>query len=249
MTLGEYIKKYKEEHEMSGRAFAALVGISPQYASNLEKGKNNQGKPLSPSIDIYKKIAKATGVDENAFFSMLNDRIEVTHRPPVRSDLIEQYDALDEHGKEVVKAVLKLEYARCVGEKEKPVAKIIPLFPAAAGPGEPQEGNAFDSIEATDERADFAVRISGDSMLPYFEPGEIVMCKNKIEFETGEIVVVMVNGFLLVKQFYEGYNGQWYLRSLNRERSNLDYDYIPSSTDTPAPYGVVIHKRIPLVEQ
>ena len=167
----------------------------------------------------------------------------------IKSPLVQKYEKLDDTAKRVVDSVIEIELSRTAQKPAEEIPKIIPLFAAAAGPGEPQEGNAFDQIEATDERADFAVRISGDSMLPYFEPGEIVMCKNKIEFETGEIVVVMVNGFLLVKQFYEGYNGQWYLRSLNRERSNLDYDYIPSSTDTPAPYGVVICKRIPLVEQ
>lgn len=171
--------------------------------------------------------------------------------PVVKNDsrIEKMYAELDKYGKNAVDAILDIEHSRCTEETVPEPKKIIPLFPAAAGPGEPQEGNAFDNIEATDERADFAVRISGDSMLPYFKDGDIVMCRRSVDAKTGDIAVIMVNGFLLVKQFFEGYNGQWYLRSLNRERSNLDYDYIPSSTDTPAPYGVVIHKRIPLVEQ
>lgn len=171
--------------------------------------------------------------------------------PVVKNDsrIEKKYAELDEYGKSAVDAILDIEHSRCTEETVPEPKKIIPLFAAAAGPGEPQEGNAFDNIEATDERADFAVRISGDSMLPYFKDGEIVMCRRSVDAKTGDIAVIMVNGFLLVKQFFEGYNGQWYLRSLNRARSNLDYDYIPSSTDTPVPYGVVIHKRIPLVEQ
>lgn len=65
MKLGEYIKKYRDEHdEMSYRAFAALVGLSPQYVINLEKGLNNDGKQLSATMDTYAKIAKGTGVSE-----------------------------------------------------------------------------------------------------------------------------------------------------------------------------------------
>ena len=193
--------------------------------------------------EVLIQLSQALGITIDHL--LYRDSNIVQFKPP----LVQKYEQLDDTAKRVVDSVMEIESGRTAEKSAEKNAKIIPLFPAAAGPGEPQEGNAFDSIEATDERADFAVRISGDSMLPYFEPGEIVMCKNKIEFETGEIAVVMVNGFLLVKQYFDGYNGQWYLRSLNRERSDLDYDYIPSSTDTPIPYGVVIHKRIPLVQQ
>lgn len=250
MTLGEYIKKYREEHEMSGRAFAALVGISPQYASNLEKGKNNQGKPLSPSIDIYKKIAKATGVDENAFFGMLSDRIEVTHKPPIRSDVMEQYEALDEHGKEVVKAVLNLEYARCVGAKPKPETKVIPLFTSAfaAGPSGDFAEEAWEDYEVpADTKADFAIRVSGDSMEPELHDGEIYLCKKRYP-EIGEIAVAIVNGEFYVKQFItDGKN--IFLRSVNRARKDNDIDIWRSGQYTGRCLGTVIHKRIPLVEQ
>ena len=228
-----------------------LEEIRIANGENMTEAAKRCGLPYTTYISYEKRqremdsevliqLSQALGITIDHL--LYRDGNVVRFKPP----LVQKYEQLDETAKRVVDSVIGIELERNI--EESAPKKIIPLFPAAAGPGEPQEGNAFDSIEATDERADFAVRISGDSMLPYFEPGEIVMCKNKIEFETGEIAVVMVNGFLLVKQYFAGYNGQWYLRSLNRERSNLDYDYIPSSTDTPAPYGVVIHKRIPLVE-
>lgn len=78
MTLGEFIRKYREEHDnMSYRAFANLVGLSPQYVINLEKGLNNDGKAVSPSYETYKKIAKGTGIQELDFLKMVDDSVVV----------------------------------------------------------------------------------------------------------------------------------------------------------------------------
>ena len=231
------LKELREARGWKMKDAAAEIGIPYTTYRGYENGDRG--------LDSELLIQFADFYDVSIDYLLCRDQKFVQFKPP----LVQKYEQLDDTAKRVVDSVMEIESGRTAEKSAEKNAKIIPLFPAAAGPGEPQEGNAFDSIEATDERADFAVRISGDSMLPYFEPGEIVMCKNKIEFETGEIAVVMVNGFLLVKQYFDGYNGQWYLRSLNRERSDLDYDYIPSSTDTPIPYGVVIHKRIPLVQQ
>lgn len=229
------LKELREARGWKMKDAAAAIGIPYTTYRGYENGDRG--------LDSELLIQFADFYDVSIDYLLCRDQKVVHFKPP----LVQKYEQLDETAKRVVDSVIGIELERNI--EESAPKKIIPLFPAAAGPGEPQEGNAFDSIEATDERADFAVRISGDSMLPYFEPGEIVMCKNKIEFETGDIAVVMVNGFLLVKQYFDGYNGQWYLRSLNRERSDLDYDFIPSGTDTPVPYGIVIHKRIPLVEQ
>lgn len=44
MTLGEIIKKYRTEHDMSMRDFEALSGISRGYLSMLEKNENPRSK-------------------------------------------------------------------------------------------------------------------------------------------------------------------------------------------------------------
>lgn len=78
MSLSEYIKKYRAEHDnMSYRAFAALVGMSPQYVINLENGTNNDGKPLSPTMKTYKKIAQGTGLSETELLAIVDDTITV----------------------------------------------------------------------------------------------------------------------------------------------------------------------------
>ena len=64
MKIGDYIRKYREEHDMSGRAFANLVGVSVQHESNLERGVNNEGKPLKLSLPMVALIADATGIGQ-----------------------------------------------------------------------------------------------------------------------------------------------------------------------------------------
>ena len=60
MTLGEYVKAYREEHGLSQRGFARLVGLSNTYISYLEKESNYRGLGNNPTADVYRAIAKAT---------------------------------------------------------------------------------------------------------------------------------------------------------------------------------------------
>ena len=63
MTLGEYVKAYREEHGLSQRGFAKLVGLSNTYISYLEKESNYRGLGNNPTTDVYRAIAKATGCE------------------------------------------------------------------------------------------------------------------------------------------------------------------------------------------
>ena len=51
MTLGEIIKKYRKDNNLSMDAFSERSGISKAYISLLEKNKHPKtGKPITPSI-------------------------------------------------------------------------------------------------------------------------------------------------------------------------------------------------------
>lgn len=225
------LKELREARGWSMKEAAAKVDIPYTTYRNYEKGER--------SLDSELLIMFADFYDISVDYLIGRDQKVI--KPP----LVKKYEALDDVSRQVVDSVIELEMSRSAPQIAP--QKVVPLFPAAAGPGEPVEGNAFEEYE-TDKDGDFAVRISGDSMEPEFSHGDIVMCR-RAEPKTGDIVVVMVNGFLLVKQFIPGYGGQFYLRSLNRARADLDYDYLPSGSDTIKLFGVVIHKRDPLVKQ
>lgn len=58
MTLGDCIKEYREEHDLSQRQFADMIGISNAYISILEKNVNPKtGEAPAPSYGVYKKVA------------------------------------------------------------------------------------------------------------------------------------------------------------------------------------------------
>ena len=75
MTLGEFIMQYRAQHDMSIRSFASLVGMSTQQIANIERGTNNEGKPLSSTMKTYGKIAEAIGMSEKDFLNLLNDNV------------------------------------------------------------------------------------------------------------------------------------------------------------------------------
>ncbi len=128
--------------------------------------------------------------------------------------------------------------------------KIVPLFgtSAAAGPGEPDTGMPWEDYAVPeDSRAEFAVRITGDSMEPELHDGQIALCVKRRP-EVGEMAVMMVNGAMLVKQYIKDYYGNIYLRSLNRARKDCDYNIMATGNDTVKCFGTVLAKRVPLVD-
>ena len=74
MKLGELIKSYRDEHDLSQRQFANQCGLSNGYISILEKGMNpNTGKPVTPTIPQLKKLADGMGITMSAMLEQVED--------------------------------------------------------------------------------------------------------------------------------------------------------------------------------
>lgn len=74
MTLGEYIKQYREAHGLSQRKFAELCGVSNGYISMLEKNVNPKtGKPVTPQLERIALIAEAMGITVQDLFISVDD--------------------------------------------------------------------------------------------------------------------------------------------------------------------------------
>lgn len=234
------LREIRKSKGMTMKQLGNLVGVTESAIGLWETGKRE------PNQEMLLKLGEA--LDCSVLDIMGADTVIRIHR---ESPLMQKYNALDKHGKMVVDFVIEAEYQRCTKAEEvveKPRMKIIPLFCAAAGPGEPPSQDGFEDYEVDeDSPARFAVKISGDSMEPEFHDGDIVLCRKKRP-EIGEIAVMMVDGFIYVKQYIEGING-FYLRSLNRKRKDCDLDVLYSGGQRIEGYGTVIHKKIPLVMQ
>jgi len=234
------LREIRKSKGMTMKQLGKLVGVTESAIGLWETGKRE------PNQEMLLKLGEA--LDCSVLDIMGADTIIRIHR---ESPMVQKYNALDKHGKTIVDFVLEVEYQRCTKAEEvaeKPRTKIIPLFCAAAGPGEPPSQDGFEDYEVDEASpARFAVKISGDSMEPELHDGDIVLCRRKRP-EIGEIAVMMVNGAIYVKQYItDGIN--IYLRSINRKRKDCDIDIWSSGNDTVVGYGTVIHKKIPLVMQ
>ena len=114
MTLGEAIRQYREEHELSMRDFAKLCGLSNTMISNYERGTSAKtGEPLIPSVGNVIKVAKAMGLELEDIVALCGDdlgavtlRDEPDYRGPNPriARLVEIADALpNKELKELVK--------------------------------------------------------------------------------------------------------------------------------------------------
>lgn len=74
MKLEELIKKYREDNDISQREFARRCGLSNSLISIFEMGKNPQtGKPISPDLETYRKLANGMGMSVQKLFEQLGD--------------------------------------------------------------------------------------------------------------------------------------------------------------------------------
>ncbi|BFK26992.1 MAG: helix-turn-helix transcriptional regulator [Blautia producta] len=72
MTLGEIIKQYRAEHDMSMREFEKISGISRGYLSMLEKNEHPKTKkPITPSVDIIRQVSLAINVPFDRIFDLM----------------------------------------------------------------------------------------------------------------------------------------------------------------------------------
>ena len=70
-------------------------------------------------------------------------------------------------------------------------------------------------------KADFAVEITGDSMMPKYESGDIVLVHKQPALENGQIGIFMINGEGYIKKYhYEG--GKYMLMSLNNAYAPIE---------------------------
>lgn len=248
MELGEYIAKYRKE--------AGITLDDLAFKSGVPKGTINKiiaGTTKSPTLETVCAIADALGKTINDFTNMR----PVEKKAPSYSDgaikLAKDYDTLDRWGKQALRELADTEIARMEDESRflvettlEPEPKIIPLYltPAAAGYASPVFGEDYEDYTLTPDNpqgADFAVRLQGDSMEPYFPDGEVVFC-NRNPLADGDIGVFVVDGTAVCKQYHKE-GGVVYLFSLNRKRADVDVVLLPSGGQTLVCQGRVITKR------
>lgn len=124
---------------------------------------------------------------------------------------IKKYRDLDDHGKQLVDFVLDKEYERSKEQDEGEIIQtnclVLTMYEDAvsAGTGEfLSDGRCVEvTVDETPltERADFVLRVSGDSMEPTYYDGDKVLVENAAELNIGEIGIFVLNGHGYIKEF------------------------------------------------
>lgn len=118
--------------------------------------------------------------------------------------------------------------------------RVMPIYlqAASAGTGQFLDDDAFEEIEVDEtvpQKADYGVRLAGDSMMPRFSDGQIVWVKRRESAESGDIIMCFYDGQSYCKKLWtDGVNTE--LRSLNPA-----YEPIHICADVPFRiFGVVV---------
>lgn len=167
MTLGEIIKQYRSEHNLSMDAFSEKSGISKAYISLLEKNKHPKtGKPIAPSIQSIKQAAKGMSMDFDTLFNRIDGNVDISDSNVTETQ--RKGITIKVYGR--VAAGIPLEMIEDIIDTEE-----IPVDLARTG--------EF-----------FGLQIHGDSMEPKFSEGDIVIVRKQDDAESEDIVIATVNG-------------------------------------------------------
>ena len=175
MKIGEIIKLYRKSHGLSMGDFAQKTGLSKAYISMLERNINSStGKPIVPSGATLKSCALAMNISLRELFSQLDE-----------DQLVSIKDTLD----------VSLDSPpppRIKGIRIPILGRVVAGIPLEAI--EDIEGYEEITPEMARKGEYFALRVRGKSMEPFMLDGDIVIVRKQEAADSGDIVIVLVNG-------------------------------------------------------
>ena len=219
MDYIERIKKLKSEKKITNDKLSELTGIPLGTLSKIMAGISD-----SPKLSNIVAIAEALDCSLDYIVNGTPENNYNFNLSAEEMDFIEVYRGLDPHSKEVVRLVARKESERTVGAQsldvKAPSAKVreknariltglnssgvgkrsISLYDFSVSAG---TGVYLDDAQATEitipdnektKVADFALRISGNSMEPKYHDGDIVLVEDTDSVEVGELGIFVLDG-------------------------------------------------------
>lgn len=170
--IGEYIKKCRGN--MSLRAFAEKCGISHTHLDSIEKGFDPRtGKPVSVTVETLKKIA-------NAMNMTVNDLLIKSGDVKVEDLIYDNAESIDINFNIIKIPVFGTIKAGIPIESQSDIIDYVDI---------PKEWTKGD-------KKFYGIKLSGDSMFPKYQDGDIVIFEQNEDTElyNGKDVAVMING-------------------------------------------------------
>ncbi len=235
MSFGSRLRERREALGLKQSELGKMLGITGAAIGNYENGIS------SPKADILYQVFDVLKCDANYLFQDEIKELETDDFTVPEIKMVKKYRTLDEYGKETVDSVLNIEARRCKEirvrrQAEDEAAELeydlpgpaenlieIRFYPqrASAGYGEWLDEMDSYTIQVPDtpttRRADFCVRVAGDSMEPKYFDDDLIFVKEQEEVEVGEFGIWIVDGYAYLKK-----RGEDTLISLNPDYEDIE---------------------------
>lgn len=197
----EKINDYKKIRNLTNKDISDITGISISSLDKITSGSNT-----NPKLETVKLICGAL----DCKLSDLLDDNNTDELTLQEQNHIKKYRALDEHGKKIVDFVLDEEYKHSSEEQSEVYQTnclVLTMYEDAVSAGTGEYLNDGRCVEVTvdetplTDRADFILRISGDSMEPTYHDGDKVLVESTTELNVGEIGIFVLNGQGYIKEY------------------------------------------------
>lgn len=204
MSIGSRIKLRREELGLTQTELAKLIGVSKGSIGNYES------EISCPNENILIKLFSVLDCDANyLYYDDINKSDDQLDSKEI--SMIKKYRALDERGKNMIDMVLDLEYTNSQEQIEEEVIQtnciVITMYEDAVSAGTGEFLNDGRCVEITvdetplTERADFVLRVAGDSMQPTYYDGDKVLVESTEELRYGDIGIFILNGEGYIKEY------------------------------------------------
>ena len=241
--IGTQIKTFRKSAGFTQDELAKRLNTTKQTISRYEKGDRKANQ------DMLFELCDIFGVSIDDFFPSQNE----SKQPPATSPIQSIYDQLapPRQGKVLTYAERQLEEQNEDETKINEVSEVISLYQvevvsetaAASGfnYGFGYDDTDRETIEVDEQppRHDIATKVSGDSMLPDYQDGDILYLVDKgLTTYNGDLAVIAYGDRSYFKKIYTE-NGRLRLVSLNDKYEDIILDFPPAEDTHIKIYAVV----------
>ena len=228
MKIGDKILTELDKQGKSKKGLAEYIGVKPASISDWNDSDNLR----------FWNVVKAS-----EFLNVSLNYLAYGKEPSIPREyqkLISTYKSLSPDNQKMALGLLKAMYdIQCRNNIECITIKHS-IYKVSAGKGYSLDDEDWEEINVVrtseSEQADFAVTVDGDSMLPDYKDGDIVLVKQQDTIELGQIGIFTMN------------NNQGFIKESGENcliSHNPDYDdIIPTENDIIKCCGLVLGKAI-----
>jgi repressor LexA len=195
MSLGQIIRKKREQLHLTLDEVSAGIGFSKPYLSTIETGKVNN----PPSDELLTKLEKTLEFEPGLL-------LHIAHLESLPPDIRQEYESAEAENQKLRQFIKNLVHKKTdqvqvdalMAENEKAslsAGRLVPVinkvaagYPADFNDLDYPAGVADDYVRCPDlhDTNAFAVRVVGDSMEPKFSEGNIVVFSPAAEVHSGD---------------------------------------------------------------